>query len=368
MAKSPQAASRSPCRATRFTRPGRPSFRTRPFPSSTISASTCPPSRRLYINRFGIREGQAIQFFILMADQDDQYFYNNNGKPAGPLSLTEIGGIIAGGAITADTLVWKAGTPNWVAAKDVPELAALLPGPQTTPFSGPEKQLLGTWETAATAPDGSSAPAKLTVSLLAGEKLTGDLRIHAGRSGRRQRADLGDLVGRDGGRQPHQSDAEFHPFGQRRGAAHELDCAPRHGRQQHPAERSRRHFDQTRRRVTPQAEETCRRRELRDCTARFWGPAHKSRTEMVRRGGLAEVGLREAGPLPADGVAHELPPANQSLTLRRRGRLRIDRNSGRLDRLRLSRPWPTLRSWRRRQGSGARSDTSRAPVRQQADS
>ena len=63
-----------------------------------------------------------------------QYFYSDNGKPAGPVTLADIQAKIAAGAIKPDTLVWKAGTPSWVPAKDQPEIAPLFAaGPTPTP-------------------------------------------------------------------------------------------------------------------------------------------------------------------------------------------------------------------------------------------
>jgi hypothetical protein len=53
-----------------------------------------------------------------------QYYYNDNGKQAGPVSADEIRKRIAGGQMTPDTLVWKSGTPNWVAVKSLPEFAS----------------------------------------------------------------------------------------------------------------------------------------------------------------------------------------------------------------------------------------------------
>src|ERR1700692_3878893 len=44
-----------------------------------------------------------------------QFFYNDNGKPVGPVTLAEIQAKIAAGVIKPETLVWKAGAPNWVA-------------------------------------------------------------------------------------------------------------------------------------------------------------------------------------------------------------------------------------------------------------
>jgi hypothetical protein len=55
-----------------------------------------------------------------------QFYYSANGKPVGPVSLDEIQAKIAAGTITPDTLVWKTGAPNWVAAKEMSEVAALF--------------------------------------------------------------------------------------------------------------------------------------------------------------------------------------------------------------------------------------------------
>ncbi len=53
-----------------------------------------------------------------------QYYYNDNGKQAGPFSLEEIRQKIASGSISPDTMMWKSGMPNWVAMKDIPEFAS----------------------------------------------------------------------------------------------------------------------------------------------------------------------------------------------------------------------------------------------------
>jgi GYF domain 2 len=66
-----------------------------------------------------------------------QYYYNDNGKPAGPMPLSEIQARIAAGAIKPDTLVWKAGTPNWVQAKEQAEIATLFITPPPTPTASP---------------------------------------------------------------------------------------------------------------------------------------------------------------------------------------------------------------------------------------
>src|ERR1700682_336501 len=71
-----------------------------------------------------------------------QFFYSENGKPMGPFSLSEIQAKIAAGLIKPDTLVWKAGTPNWVAAKELAEVAVLFaaaapPAPNPKPAPTP---------------------------------------------------------------------------------------------------------------------------------------------------------------------------------------------------------------------------------------
>ncbi len=53
-----------------------------------------------------------------------QYYYNDNGKQAGPFTADEIKQRIASGQMSPDTLVWKSGMPSWVAASSLPELAA----------------------------------------------------------------------------------------------------------------------------------------------------------------------------------------------------------------------------------------------------
>jgi hypothetical protein len=84
----------------------------------------------LYINQFGVRDGKAIPFFVLFADQENEtFYYNDHGKPAGPFDLATMGAKVAEGAVTADTLVWKSGTPNWVPARQLPEIGGLIEAP-----------------------------------------------------------------------------------------------------------------------------------------------------------------------------------------------------------------------------------------------
>jgi hypothetical protein len=67
-----------------------------------------------------------------------QFFYNENGKPVGPFSLAEIRAKIAAGLIKPDTLVWKAGTPNWVAAKELAEVAPFFAATPPAPAPAPK--------------------------------------------------------------------------------------------------------------------------------------------------------------------------------------------------------------------------------------
>jgi hypothetical protein len=66
-----------------------------------------------------------------------QYYYNEGGKPVGPVTLAEIQAKIAAGTITPDTLMWKAGAPSWVAAKQFDEVAALFAGGGARPGPAP---------------------------------------------------------------------------------------------------------------------------------------------------------------------------------------------------------------------------------------
>jgi membrane protease subunit (stomatin/prohibitin family) len=54
------------------------------------------------------------------------YYLGSGGARRGPFDLAALGAEAAGGRLTAETLVWRAGMAGWVAAKDVPEVAALL--------------------------------------------------------------------------------------------------------------------------------------------------------------------------------------------------------------------------------------------------
>lgn len=70
-----------------------------------------------------------------------EWYYYQNGESRGPVSMQELQGLLAGGQITAEDLVCKAGMSNWVPAGQIqgiaqPGAAAPPPPPPPTP-SGP---------------------------------------------------------------------------------------------------------------------------------------------------------------------------------------------------------------------------------------
>jgi hypothetical protein len=58
--------------------------------------------------------------------QDAQWFLGVDGRQEGPLTAGALTERARSGALTAETLVWKAGMSSWAAARDVPEVAAVL--------------------------------------------------------------------------------------------------------------------------------------------------------------------------------------------------------------------------------------------------
>ena len=54
------------------------------------------------------------------------YFMDKANKQVGPLSLDEL----KQRGITRETPVWREGMPNWVQAKDIPELQAYIVTPK----------------------------------------------------------------------------------------------------------------------------------------------------------------------------------------------------------------------------------------------
>jgi membrane protease subunit (stomatin/prohibitin family) len=58
--------------------------------------------------------------------QGPQWYLGVDGRQEGPLTTSALADQVRAGALTPTTLVWKAGMSGWTAAKDVPEVAAVL--------------------------------------------------------------------------------------------------------------------------------------------------------------------------------------------------------------------------------------------------
>ena len=58
--------------------------------------------------------------------QAEQWFIGAGGQQLGPFDRAQLSQQVAGGALRADTLVWKAGMAQWTAAGQIPEVAPLL--------------------------------------------------------------------------------------------------------------------------------------------------------------------------------------------------------------------------------------------------
>jgi membrane protease subunit (stomatin/prohibitin family) len=58
--------------------------------------------------------------------QEAQWYLGVDGRQEGPLTTTALAEQARSGALTAETLVWKSGMSTWTAARDVPEVAAVL--------------------------------------------------------------------------------------------------------------------------------------------------------------------------------------------------------------------------------------------------
>jgi uncharacterized membrane protein len=63
------------------------------------------------------------------------WHYVENGRAVGPVELAALQSLVASGKVSADTLVWQSGTPNWIPARSVPELASSLPASTPPPIS-----------------------------------------------------------------------------------------------------------------------------------------------------------------------------------------------------------------------------------------
>src|SRR6202140_4598999 len=61
------------------------------------------------------------------------WFFASQGKPQGPYPEHQLREFIAGGMVTAETLVWSEGMAGWQKAGDIPGLLAGDPGPPAIP-------------------------------------------------------------------------------------------------------------------------------------------------------------------------------------------------------------------------------------------
>ncbi len=81
-----------------------------------------------------------------------QYYYEDNGRPVGPVSLDDLMAKVREGKITRETLVWKIGTAEWVAAKDIRELVDIF-GARPPPVPAEQqinRLVVGTWQSEST--------------------------------------------------------------------------------------------------------------------------------------------------------------------------------------------------------------------------
>jgi hypothetical protein len=111
---------------------------------------------------------------------EPKFFYADAGKPSGPITLSDLKAKLADGTIRRDTLVWKTGTPNWVPARDVPELI-IQPAKEGQPDI--RSFFLGTWETEAPGPAGTEGPVKMVLTLGQDGNVQGNYTVHLAGSG-----------------------------------------------------------------------------------------------------------------------------------------------------------------------------------------
>jgi protease PrsW len=60
-----------------------------------------------------------------------QWYYVQNGAPAGPVEADVLKQLVAGGSVYASTYVWQEGMPAWLPASDIPGLVPAVPPPPT---------------------------------------------------------------------------------------------------------------------------------------------------------------------------------------------------------------------------------------------
>jgi len=65
------------------------------------------------------------------------WFYSKDGQQAGPVAFSEIERLYGAGELTADSLVWQQGTPNWVKLSTVLAPPAALSTPAASAPASP---------------------------------------------------------------------------------------------------------------------------------------------------------------------------------------------------------------------------------------
>ena len=114
------------------------------------------------------------------------FFYDDGGKPAGPFDLAGLQAKVVAGAIGPTTLVWKSGTPNWVAAKDLAEISpsfrTAAAGQNGAVAGDIHTFFLGTWET--DGPASAQGQAKMVLTLGSDGKVDGHYIVNLTTSGR----------------------------------------------------------------------------------------------------------------------------------------------------------------------------------------
>lgn len=69
---------------------------------------------------------------------ESEWYYARGEEQVGPVGEDELRALIAGGQVTADTLVWTQGMSNWIAAGRVPGLSAAADVVKAHPTESPE--------------------------------------------------------------------------------------------------------------------------------------------------------------------------------------------------------------------------------------
>jgi uncharacterized RDD family membrane protein YckC len=68
----------------------------------------------------------------------DEWFYAQQGRQLGPVTLESLGGMLRDGRIAPSDLVWRQGMGNWVEARGVPELGPHAPVAPAPLIGAPE--------------------------------------------------------------------------------------------------------------------------------------------------------------------------------------------------------------------------------------